>query len=218
MIIHHHLGLGDHFVCNGLVNYIAQKDNINIDLICKKHNFETVQYLYSENTTIKVIPIECYNEIIEVDKYARDTDQKVLRVGFEYCHGHNWDRSFYSQLDIDFVERYRFFKLPCKKPSQLLPVPEYPYILINNQSSESTYSIKTETQFNKIYIEKIEGYHLLSYIDLIYNAREIHAIDSAFFHLVDSIPMLTNQLYFHDIRKSITTFNKSIKWRTILYD
>ena len=218
MIIHHHLGLGDHFVCNGLVNYICKIFKEPIYLICKKHNVETIRYLYSENSKVIVVGIEGVNEILEVDEYSLKIDNKILRIGFEHCDPKNWDTSFYNQLGVDFIERYRFFKLPQKKPKNIIKVPDAPYILVHNQSSEKKYELNVNTNLNIFYMNKEEGYHLLSYIDVIMNAEEIHCIDSSIFHLIDSIPNVTNKLYFHSIRNFPAHFNKSIKWETILYE
>ena len=38
LIIHHHLGLGDHFVCNGLVRFIIDKNNYEQYYIPAKEN------------------------------------------------------------------------------------------------------------------------------------------------------------------------------------
>jgi hypothetical protein len=218
IIIHHHLGLGDHFVCNGLVNYICKISEEPIHLICKKHNTETVKYLYSENEKVTVISIDGLDEISEVNDYASRTNNKVLRIGFEHCDPKSWDTSFYKQLNIDFIERYRFFKLPRQKPLNLIKAPKVPYVLVHNESSQQKYKLSINTNLDIFYMDKQEGYHLLSYIDIITNAEEIHCIDSSIFHLIDSIPNITNKLYFHNIRKPLTYFNKSIKWETISYE
>jgi hypothetical protein len=218
MIIHHHLGLGDHFVCNGLVNYICKISNEPIDLICKKTNLDTITYLYSENSQVTAVGINSYNEITEVNEYVLKTQQNILRIGFEYCDPNSWDTSFYKQLNIDFIERYRFFKLPKKKPKNLIKVPDSPYILVHNQSSDQKYELNINTNLDIFYMDKQDGYHLLSYIDVITNAEEIHCIDSSIFHLIDSMPNITNKLYFHDIRNFPAYFNKSIKWEIVTYD
>jgi len=41
VIIHHHLGIGDHFTCNALVHYIA-KDYDEVWLVCKGYTEATV--------------------------------------------------------------------------------------------------------------------------------------------------------------------------------
>ena len=38
---------------------------------------------------------------------------------------------------------------------------------------------------------------MFDWIGLIYNAKEIHCIESSFHHLIDSIPDLNTKLFFH---------------------
>ena len=69
----------------------------------------------------------------------------------------------------------------------------------------------------EIYVKKEDTNNLLSYIDLVQNAEEIHCINSSLFHLIDSLPNTTNQLYYHNIRKHSCHFEISYKWSTIQY-
>ena len=130
LMIHHHLGTGDHFICNGLVNYICSDREKNnrpsplVYLACKKRNLEIVSYLYSENTV--VIPTEIgHNEISEVDSFVEKNNLKLIRVGFDQCDPNNFEVSFYNQFNIPYDVRYEYFKLPkteipCLKPSSAL--------------------------------------------------------------------------------------------------
>lgn len=219
MIIHHHLGLGDHFVCNGLVNFVAKYSQESIDLVCKKHNEPTVSSLYSDNPNINVIPlnINSHNEITEINNYAFKTNQKILRVGFEHTDPKNWDKSFYKQLGIDFLERYRFFKLPRIKSQNMLPIPDNKFIFVHNQSSDHIFNLNIETKLSTVFVKKEDTNNLLCYIDLIQNANEIHCINSSLFHLIDSIPNITNNLYYHNVRKHPCNFQVSPKWSIIEY-
>ena len=54
LIIHHHLGLGDHFVCNGLVRFIIDKNNYEQYYIpAKEQNFLTVKEMYSDLNNVE---------------------------------------------------------------------------------------------------------------------------------------------------------------------
>ena len=44
--IYHHLGLGDHIICNGLVRFLQKKHN-QVSLFCYQHNIENVSFMYS---------------------------------------------------------------------------------------------------------------------------------------------------------------------------
>jgi hypothetical protein len=218
MIIHHHLGLGDHFVCNGLVNFISRHQTDTIDLICKKHNFPTVECLYSENDKINVVPLEFNgDEISKIDEYGKIQNKSILRIGFYYCDPTNWDKSFYKQVGIDFIERYRFFKLPKLQSGSLLPLPDKKFIFVHNQSSDGIFDLKIESNLDKILVKKEDTNNLLSYINLIENAEEIHCINSSLFHLIDSMSNITNKLYYHNIRKHPYNFQVSAKWSIIEY-
>lgn len=219
MIIYHHLGLGDHFVCNGLVNFIAKNYQSIIYLICKKKNLSTVKYLYSDNDKINVIPIPGINEFDEISELAASMpDQKILIIGFNHCDPNNWDRSFYSQLSLPFEIRYSHFKLPKNKPNVLIPVTNKNFILIHSTTSVQEYSLKIESDKNKIYITDNISDNLFSYLDLIYSASEIHCVNSSVFHLIDSLTNINASLYYHDIRRSDNTyFQVNKKWNIIKY-
>ena len=40
ILLHHHLGLGDHIICNGLVRFLSI--NTKIDLFCKDQNLNNI--------------------------------------------------------------------------------------------------------------------------------------------------------------------------------
>ena len=46
VFIHHHLGLGDHIICNGLVREFAKSYNIN--LFCKSKNMYNVSVMFAD--------------------------------------------------------------------------------------------------------------------------------------------------------------------------
>jgi len=215
IVLYHHLGLGDYFVCNGLVNFLSQEYNL-IYLPCKEINFPTVKYLYSENEVVKVFKTT-KDEDLSIHTFSTLISAPIIKVGFENCNPLKWDRSFYEQLNIDFKFRYSLFSLPKKKPEITLPFLDKKYILIHNKSSFGDYTLEIDTKYEKIYVEKVND-NLLSYIDLIENAQEIHCIDSSFCCLVDGLNLFNVKLIYHDIRKtSNTSWNITEKWKIINY-
>lgn len=207
IILYHHLGLGDHFVCNGLVHKVSEKYD-TIYLPCKSHNYETVKYLYSESPKIKVFKID--DEFKEIELFSKTFGVSILRVGFENCDLKNWDKSFYNQLKIDFSERYKSFYLPRKKPEKILEVPKEDYILIHRMGSVGIcYDFNIKTNLKIIEVVPNLSNNLFSFIELITNAKEIHCIHSSVFHLVDSIShnfKMTDQLYYYDMRHDHSTY------------
>jgi hypothetical protein len=215
MIIHHHLGLGDHFVCNGLVNYFSKKQKI--DLICKKHNEPTVRSLYTENNNVNIVPIAGLYEIEESHKYAKDTHQDILCIGFNKCDPNNWDKSFYAQVGLNFIERYRLFKFPRTLPPQI-NIDNKSFIFVHNECSEGRYNLEIDSNLDRFVLEKYQTNNLFSYIDIIQKADEIHCINSSIFHLIDSMSNVTHKLYYHDTRNHPCNFEISSKWSIVDYD
>ena len=220
-LIHHHLGLGDHFVCNGIVNYISKITEAHISVICKQQNYVTVCCLYSEDKNISIIPIDtdCEDQIQQVNRYAIENDFRLLRFGFgdDHIDPKAWDMSFYKELGIDFIERYRSFKLPKMPPETLLPVPSHKYIFVHDESSEGKYDLKILSNLPQICVNKTDTDNILAYIGLIQNAEEIHCVNSSLFHLVDSMSNITKKLYYHDIRLHPYSFQVSARWAIIGY-
>lgn len=218
LVVHHHLGLGDHFVCNGLVNYLSESYD-SIYLACKKNNFSTVNLLYSDSEKVKVFTIS-ENEDEEVSNFCTFMGLPLLRVGFENCDRFEWNTSFYSQLQYDFKIRYSHFKLPNKIGNEeevynLFSKDEY--CLVHRESSESKYNLDIDTNLPIVEIEKeTDPYgNLLNYRKLIQNAKEVHCVNSSVFHFVDSIDTKA-KLVYHDVRKR--DFKITDKWSIINYD
>lgn len=218
VVLYHHLGLGDHFICNGLVHKFAE-DYDKIYLPCKQHNYDTVEYLYSESPKVEVVSISG-NEYEQVYNLGLSLDIPVLTVGFENCsHGVDWDISFYRQVNIDYSERYNSFKMPQKSPEFVIDVPDEPFILVHDVSSVAQYNLNVDTKYKIVKFEKGVSSNLFSYIDLIRNAIEIHCIDSSVYHLIDSLTDITDKLFYHHVRNAHSQKTRLLsKWEEVYYD
>lgn len=202
IIVYHHLGLGDHFICNGLVNYLSERVD-KLYLMCKENNIETISCLYGDNERVEVISIK--NEQKDIELFSRLNNLRVLQIGFKDFNNQTFDKSFYSQLNLDFSLRYSGFRLPnnITNSNNIYNklVHNKPYCLIHKTCSEGVIDFNVETDLDKIYIEPGITKNLLDYVDIIQNAEEIHCIDSSVYHLIDSIDV-SAKLYFHNIRGS----------------
>jgi hypothetical protein len=221
IVLHHHLGLGDHFVCNGLVNFLSLKYE-KIFLPCKPHNYATVSYLYSENNRVSVFTIED-NEISFVNNYAQQQGLPILRIGFEHTDYRNWAKSFYDQIDLPFEYRYELFAMPIHKdPDTTIPIPSEKFIVIHNEGSQQKYDLTIATNpisLKEFFIHKETDHpNLFSYVPILFRAKQIHCINSSVFHLIDSLLLPPNiDLYYHDIRQDGTSFDIPAKWMKIHY-
>jgi hypothetical protein len=235
IILHHHLGLGDHFICNGLVNKLSEQYDV-VYLPCKYYNFVTVKSLYSENKKVKLFKI-VNDEFLDIKSFSSLVNSPILMIGFGNCNYNNWEESFYAQVKLNYSERYDSFILPVnnqesEKLYDELVGDKKEYILVHRNSSDSdNYPINIwkgrEEKISDIQIVEVlpnKADNLLSYIKIIKNSKEIHCVPSSFYCLVDSISdQIKSKLFYHDIRiNSIVSVNKLNskvnKWNIINYD
>ena len=70
--LYHHLGLGDHIICNGLVRNYANK--FNIKLFTKSHNAGSVKFMYKDVPTIDIISVQNDQETQNRLNYLNDSN------------------------------------------------------------------------------------------------------------------------------------------------
>ena len=232
IVVHQHLGLGDHFIVNGIINVLCMRGSLGkksldkIYLCCKKQNYETVNFMYCENKKVEVFAIEADNlndEIKYVKEFADKKKIKVLTIGHENYRNEDWYISFYDQFKLSYYHRYLNFILPLSRPNNLLNVPKNKFILLHNEASVGEFKIKLDTSLEVVRINKNLSNNMFDYLSLIQNATEIHVVPSSFFCFVDSIFNRTNgKLFFHDCRKNTfvkpnNEYNGKI-WNIVNYD
>ena len=224
-VLHHHLGLGDHIICNGLVNYISRDFEI-IYLPVKEKNFKNIEYLYKENSVISLFQIE--DEEMDIKKFSKAHNLQILKIGFKK-RGKPFNSGFYKQLNLPYNYSVDFFSLPknIKFEEKLTNYMKSnfevkgDYVLVHNESSLGTIDLKISSNLKPIYVQKkLDIYkNIFLYRNLIENATEVHCIDSSFIHLVERVNTKGN-LFYHNI-KNINTKGADIKliknWEIIEY-
>lgn len=196
--IHHHGGLGDAIICNGMINYLSNYFS-KIRVASWPQTFKQLEFLYSDNRKIEVFEYKKNNEIYKGNKHH------VLRVGFEKNYG-NFNVSFYEQLNLPYEISFDYFHIPNDESrvdeiySHLLD--HYgvsgDYILIHRSSSYGELDLVIENSLPKVFVEKDTDIfkNIFLYTKLIQNAKEIHCVDSSFLHLVERVDTEA-ELFFH---------------------
>jgi len=208
--LHHHLGLGDAIICNGIVNYLTKK-SVKVNLPVLKNNYNQLSFLYSENKLVNLIPIEDKNEI-----YKTGNAKQILRVGYEKNYG-KFNKSFYTQLCLPYNHSFKYFCMPVniEKEKNLkhhlfdFYGVDKDFILVHNTSSYGSVDLNLNNDLPAIFVEKKSDIfqNMFLYRALILEAKEIHCIDSSFLHLVERVE--TNaKLYFHKLKQENQTSEK----------
>jgi len=214
--IHHHLGLGDHIICAGLVKHIAT--NNSVALFCKKKNAYNVSQIFINNTNISIIPID---EDIDVAKYSKHNSILSLGIALNNNFNHSrmhccWDRIFYEQANIDFDLSWSEFTID--KPSKQNNIPSYPYGFICNTGSDGIDGIDYSVVDDKLKKMYSNTGKFFQNIDAINQASEIHCINSSYIHLVDRIYTKPSaKLYYHKnfIKKPYSEFTLKKNWNIV---
>tara|TARA_B100000287_G_scaffold426829_1_gene475399 strand:- start:12 stop:683 length:672 start_codon:yes stop_codon:yes gene_type:complete len=206
--IHHHLGLGDHFVCNGIVRYVYSQYRCPIFLAVKHHNVPTVKDLYSD-TNILLDPVS--NDKEAISNYGK---RDVLRVGFEKCDVKNWEKSFYEQCNLPYEARFSESKITRNKEKEdnlfnSLKLPKK-YAFCSNQCSAGNVEIDFKTKLPKVFLSKKTD-SLMDWLKIIETATEIHTIDSSVFQLIKNM-QLDRKKFLYDIRSIVhrTPYSKEL--------
>ena len=227
IIIYHHLGLGDHIICAGLVNFIS-KDFSYIYLPVFERNFENVKYLFSDNKKIILFKVSNTNEKNEILSFAKNENLKILKVGFEYVKKQSFNLAFYNQLKLDYKISFDYFKLPedTKRENELMQHLSKFYNvdisksfkLIHATSSRATHPLRRQKANNEIFVEKDSDLfkNIFLYKKLILKASEIHCMNSSFIHIVERVP--TNaKLFYHEVRER-SSLSLTKNWNVVDYE
>jgi hypothetical protein len=189
VLIHHHLDLGDHLICNGLVRNICENSKNNFLLPAKKHNFQTVEFMFRDLENLTVISVdgdECVNSL------SSEINCKTLTIGHQFLDPYKqFDQSFYNQLGISFDKRWLSFFVRRDYDRE---VELYNRNNIKNDfifvHDDFDRGMPIESKYlqdkNIIRSDRKQTNILFDYLSILENAKEIHCIESSFLFLVDS--------------------------------
>jgi len=220
VFIHHHLGLGDHIVCNGMVRFISKtlKDK-KLYVVVKQRNAESVFDMYRDNPQIEPYPVidddGFYKTNLEWDRL------KLIRAGFEKCRRIDWAVSLYDSVNIPFLERWDsfYYKRDNVKEQSVIDALDLPseFVLVHNVSSVEKFELKFTTNLPIVFVRPIKSCSMFAWLGVVEKAKEVHCIDSSFAHLVESFKRINNNLTFHDAKNDGVIFSKRQNWNFIKY-
>lgn len=221
--LQHHLGLGDHILCNGLVRYLISKYNIQkMTLATKPSNFFNVKRMFIDRPEILCYLVD--NDQQFTDLCSKDKKTPLIRVGFEKCNPIMFDKSFYDSVQIPFIERWNSWHIVRdyiqeNKILKALDIKE-DYIFVHDESSTGKYNLNIDTNLRQVKPIRLPCEEsVFDWIGVIENAKEVHVFNSSFVHLVNSLN-LKNKLIYHNIksRDGIYFILKGDNWRVVNYE
>jgi len=223
IVLEPHMGLGDALINLGLIKTIAnQSPNCIFYYASLLNCYHSIAWMLRDLNN--VFPLVVTNGR-EARQYAQFKNAQYLPIGVIDVDIKKFDESFYSQHQVPFHFRWELSSTPAGPKSKdlfrKLNPQNLPYILVcKNDSSNTTYCLNIPNPSNFLTIEvRPLTNNIFDWMDLVLFACEIHTIDTAFIHFVEStlISDKKQKLFFHRIRQSTTEFTRRLSWQEMIY-
>lgn len=219
--IYHHLGLGDHIACNGLVRTILKKNKKNIIYIfCKDIFYDTIKFMYRDSRRLKVISLnskknadqEAEKALLKIKK-----KHKIIKIGFEnFTKLHKqmyspknpitFDMIFYRQLKTNYKKRFLncYWKRDYKKEKKTFEnftknIKDYAFI-----HDDESLGYKIDDNFvskGLTIIRNSKKINLFYMCKLIEEAKELHLMESSIRNMSETLNLKANKLSLYIWRR-----------------
>lgn len=237
LLIHHHLGLGDHLDCNGMVRWIrkhgwATLHYDQIGVFSKDNYYDMIEYMYRDDPGITVFKISRDDEYGDVQKIADSLENaEIIRVGHEHYPGKHAELSqqkncwefFYEQLNMPYEVRSKFFHVERdyteeRRVYDKLNPKDKDFIFIHEDPARG-FTLNRDHFLNKnlMTVENDITENIFHFINLIQAANEIHCMESSFKTLVDLYALPSQKLFYHDFRNQPLGQHSLDTWEVVSY-
>jgi len=198
LYIYHHLGLGDHVICNGLVRDYA-KGYDKIYVFCKPHNVQNVEYMYRDNSNINILSAN--DE--ETGFFMENNPQNaylIARAGRRTYQ--SFDAIIYNQAGLSIKKKWDefYFKRDEQKERKVfreLSLKEKEYIFVHDDNKRSIDLTKLPKGIQIIKPDR-KDFLIFDFLYVIEQAKEVHCINSSFFNMIDCLQLRNLGLFFHE--------------------
>lgn len=210
-----HLGLGDHIICQGMINRIASLYD-RFFIISKPHNVSSVLHMCKD---INNVIVRAAKDDTEARYISSQLEGDKLNIG---VFGEGWhfkengfDEVFYEQLGMNISESFNWEAQDGDQGEDVLRklYPERDFCFVHDDPSRG-YHINPQTDL-PIVRNTIQSQTVFDYLPLLREAKEIHCMDSSFALMIDRSNIAENLFIHRDVRKNdgIPTYQK--KWKVI---
>jgi hypothetical protein len=222
--IYHHLGLGDHIICNGLVRTYTEKYD-QIYLVVKPHNVINVKYMYRDNKKIKIMAMND-GQIKDFMNLFPNNEYKIIGHTTEYFNKFSsgiyetFDQGFYIMADIPFEYKWSkfYYERNLEKEKEVF------YDILNLKDKEEYIFIhdSDERPINKNISDNIKiikpdhkEIKIFDYLYTIEKAKEVHVMNSSFVNLIDCIQLKNDNLFYHEYARPDINAKLKLNWTII---
>lgn len=206
----HHLGLGDHIVCNGLVRELLKECDI-LFFPVKHHNVDNIRYMLKDvSENIAYIPISNDSEMLQQYQHHQNIIDKTIRLGS--FSSKNWLKNrehfceaFYRHAGVAYDKRWESFYIEYDKNSFV----DYNNKMYNflHEDKSRNYLIDDKYKFHPYYepahaLGQSSSTTIFDYYNIINQSNIIHCMDSSFCLWIDHVDVFKHkEKYIHRYAK-----------------
>jgi hypothetical protein len=233
-ILYSHLGLGDQIILSGAINKLSSAGH-KLHIVSYSKFKTSMDYLYRKNSNIQIFYLPDYLNSslqdhpdidVKVKEYGSLLNIEILKIGYENINKRlPFYEGLYKHLRLNYKISYNNFLL---EPDDDLnidlknhlfkvnSIENEQFLLIHNEHSTGVKKLKNIPDKKIIYVSKKTDPmgNMFLYQKLIYEASQIHCINSSFIHLVDRLNTPA-KLFYHDLIGS--TLKLKNQWQIINY-
>lgn len=219
LYIWHHLGMGDHFTCNGIVRHYASiYDKI---ILFYKYPFkDNVKKLYRDLNNIDFIDGGTMEDNLAVIWEMTNVNHQLLKIRLttkDLYSKYTFDQLFYQQANIPL--EYKWSKFYYQRDTEKEKEVYYDilglkdkeeYIFLHDYPDVETKHVPKNIKIVKPDNQDIKIFDFLYTME---KSKELHLMSSSFFGMADCIQIPHDKLFYHEyIRKGSSPILK-LKWK-----
>lgn len=214
--IYHHLGMGDHILCNAIIRTYAEKYD-KVYNFAKPHNYNNVAYMYRDIKNFKLIALDDAQTKFFM---MMNPNNKYLVVGItpEWFYNldvlklyESFDHGFYLAASVPFEDKWNkfYFERDLEKEkdafyNKLGLKDDEPFLFVHDDTERGRH-FKKEFIDNKLKTIRPVDHKNIGLFDFIYTiekAKEVHVMNSSFSCLIDTMQIYNDNLYYHEYART----------------
>lgn len=204
ILVEHHLGLGDHLVCNGLYRKLSEKHSLVL-FVVSGHNYASVKTMLRGVRNVIILPPANLNPVRLQSALRRLFEilgLETLSLGF-FGQGFltkseltKFDQNFYLQAGFTFDNRWTKFSFPRnlnreEKVFARYGVKPQSYIFLHEDTERGFIIDRTRitSDLPVVSPQNVDSIGFFDYALLIEQAAELHCIESSFAALIEGMDL-----------------------------
>ncbi|MBP7064275.1 hypothetical protein [Ferrovibrio sp.] len=208
IFVYHHLGLGDHIICQALVRHVAAEHG-SVGLMVRRSYLDSVRFMYRDDPAVRFLVVRDDREAEAFLDFWPET--RRIRIGHENLNISKvtFAESFYNQLGFDYARRWdgsirrdpareeAFYRRVITQPGPFIFVHEDPrrrFGIDLSRLPKGVPIIRSQLGLTP---------NIFDYGLVLERAAEIHTIDSSFRHIVDTLNLTGPRLFLHLYAKGV---------------